>query len=191
MRAEPAEAVVDPVPAAAEIAAWVQHARAGDHAAYERLYRAHVGRVFALCLRLSGDRGRAGELAQDAFVLAWRKLSLLDADEAFASWMYRLTTNVVLMSMRRDKRWNAREVGADSLDGAEPVRAGRDENVAAGIDLERAIAGLPSQARVVFVLHDVEGYRHEDIAAQMSIAIGTSKAQLHRARRLLREALER
>ena len=178
-------------PTVIDVAGWVRRARAGDHAAYERLYRAHVGRVLALCLRMSGDRGRALELTQDAFVLAWRKLSLLDADEAFSSWLYRLTTNVVLMNMRREKRWNEHEAGSDVLERTEPVRAGGRENVGARIDLERAISGLPPQARVVFVLHDVEGYRHEDIAAQMNIAVGTSKAQLHRARHLLREALER
>lgn len=182
---------MDSTPTTADVAAWIALARAGDHAAYERIYRAHVGRVFALCLRLSGDRGRAGELAQDAFVLAWQKLSLLRADEAFASWLYRLTTNVVLMNMRRDKRWNEREAGSDVLEAVEPVRAARKENVGARMDLERAIADLPSQARFVFVMHDVEGYRHEDIAEHMSIAVGTSKAQLHRARRLLREALAR
>jgi RNA polymerase sigma-70 factor (ECF subfamily) len=190
MRATPVEAAVD-LPTTADVAGWVRHARAGDHAAYQRLYRAHVGRVLALCLRLSGDRGRATELAQDAFVLAWRKLPLLDADEAFSSWLYRLTTNVVLMDLRREKRWHEHEAGSDVLETLEAVRAGRRESVGAHIDLERAISELPSQARVVFVLHDVEGYRHEDIAAQMNIAVGTSKAQLHRARRLLREALER
>ncbi len=178
-------------PEAIEIAAWVQSARAGDRAAYERLYRVHVGRVHALCLRLSGERTKASELTQDAFVRAWQKLSLLESDAAFASWLYRLTVNMVLMRLRRDKKWSAREAGSDVLEAVEPVRGRRDDGAGTRVDLERAIAALPAQARVVFVLHDVEGYRHEEIANHMSIAVGTSKAQLHRARRLLREELER
>ncbi len=173
-----------------EVAAWVRLARAGDRAAYERLYRAHVGRVFALCVRLCGERAKANDLAQDAFVHAWQKLSLLDNDAAFASWLYKLTVNMVLMTLRREKKWNAREAGSDVLEAVEPVRGRRDDGAAARVDLERAIAALPAQARVVFVLHDVEGYRHEEIADHMNIAVGTSKAQLHRARRLLREVLE-
>ncbi len=191
MQAAPQETLVTTPPEAVEVAAWVRRARAGDRSAYERLYRAHVGRVHALCLRLCGERTKASELTQDAFVQAWQKLSLLESDAAFASWLYRLTVNMVLMTMRKEKRWAARESGSDVLDAVEPVRGRRDDSAGARIDLERAIATLPTQARVVFVLHDVEGYRHEEIANHMSIAVGTSKAQLHRARRLLREELER
>jgi RNA polymerase sigma-70 factor (ECF subfamily) len=185
------EAFVTEPPGSPDTAGWVRLARAGDHGAYERLYRTHSARVYALCVRLSGDRGRARDLTQDAFVHAWRKLSLLEADEAFSSWLYRLTVNVVLMEMRRDRRWNERQAGSDVLEAVEPRRVARAQNPAARVDLERAIAALPPQARAVFVLHDVEGYRHEEIAEQMSIAVGTSRAQLHRARRLLREVLER
>jgi RNA polymerase sigma-70 factor (ECF subfamily) len=191
MRASSAEAFVTETPGAPEIAEWVRRARAGDHGAYERLYRSHCARVFALCVRLSGDRGRARELAQDAFVHAWRKLPLLEAEAAFSSWLYRLTVNVVLMELRRDRRWNEREAGSDVLDAAEPRRVARTESPGTRVDLERAIATLPNQARAIFVLHDVDGYPHEEIAAQMNIAVGTSRAQLHRARRLLREVLER
>jgi RNA polymerase sigma-70 factor (ECF subfamily) len=191
MQAAVRETTVTTPPEAVEIAAWVAGARAGDRAAYERLYRAHVGRVHALCLRLSGERTRATELTQDAFVQAWQKLSLLDSDAAFGSWLYKLTVNLVLMSMLKQKRLLARESGSDVLEAVEPVRGRRDESGPARVDLERAIAELPAQARVVFVLHDVEGYRHEEIANHLSIAVGTSKAQLHRARRLLREVLER
>jgi RNA polymerase sigma-70 factor (ECF subfamily) len=191
MHATARETTVTTPPEAIEIAAWVRLARAGDRAAYERLYRAHVGRVHALCLRLSGERAKAGELTQDAFVQAWQKLSGLESDAAFASWLYRLTVNMVLMRLRRDKKWSAREAGSDVLDAVEPVRGRRDDGAGARVDLERAIAALPSQARVVFVLHDVEGYRHDEIANHMNIAVGTSKAQLHRARRLLREVLDR
>lgn len=191
MHAATWETPVTTPPHATEVATWVRLARAGDRAAYERLYRAHVGRVFALCVRLSGDRARANELTQDAFVLAWQKLMTLESDAAFATWLYRLTVNRVLMTLRQDKKWSEREAGSDVLEAVEPLRARRDDHTGARIDLERAIATLPSQARVVFVLHDVEGYRHEEIANHMNIAVGTSKAQLHRARRLLREVLDR
>jgi RNA polymerase sigma-70 factor (ECF subfamily) len=189
--ARAAETLVTETPGGPQVAAWVRLARAGDHGAYERLYRAHAPRVFALCVRLTGDRDRARGLTQDAFVLAWRKLSLLEVEEAFSSWLYRLTVNVVLMEMRRDKRWNEREAGSDVLETTERVRGARAENPGARVDLERAIAVLPAQARAVFVLHDVEGYRHDEIAERMNIAEGTSRAQLHRARRLLREVLKR
>lgn len=189
MRTAPLETTVTP-PGGLQVAAWVRLARSGDCAAYEHLYRAHVGRVFALCLRLSGDRTRATELTQDVFVHAWRKLAQLESEAAFATWLYRLAVNWVLMTMRQQKKRSSREAGSDVLELVEPVR-GRRDHTGARIDLERAIAELPAQARVVFVLHDVEGYRHEEIADQMNIAVGTSKAQLHRARRLLREVLER
>jgi RNA polymerase sigma-70 factor (ECF subfamily) len=174
-----------------QVAAWVRLARAGDRAAFERLYRSHVGRVHALCLRLSGERGLASEFTQDAFVLAWQKLSLLESDAAFASWLYRLTVNVVFMKLRRLKKWSNREAGSDVLEAVEPTRGRRDDGAGSRVDLERAIATLPAQARAVFVLHDIEGYRHDEIANHMSIAVGTSKAQLHRARHLLREVLDR
>ncbi len=190
MHAERWESIVS-APSAEQTAAWVRLARAGDRAAYERLYRAHVGRVHALCSRLAGDQTKANEYTQDAFVHAWQKLSLLDNDDMFATWLYRLTVNLILMKMRTEKKWSAREAGSDVLESVEPTRGRRSENASARIDLERAIATLPAQARVVFVLHDVEGYRHEEIADRMSIAVGTSKAQLHRARRLLREVLDR
>jgi RNA polymerase sigma-70 factor (ECF subfamily) len=191
MHAATLETMVTTPPDALEVAAWVRLARAGDRAAFERLYRLHVGRVYALCVRLSGERTKASELTQDAFVHAWQKLSLLDSDAAFGSWLYRLTVNMVLMKLRREKKWSAREAGSDVLEIVEPLRGRRDDGAASRVDLERAIAELPAQARVVFVLHDVEGYRHDEIAEHMSIAVGTSKAQLHRARRLLREVLER
>ena len=185
------EATVTEAPDGLEVAAWVRLARTGDRAAFERLYRLHVGRVHALCLRLSGERTLANELTQDAFVHAWQKLSLLQSDAAFASWMYRLTVNVVFMKLRRQNKWSNRESGSDVLEAVEPTRGHRDDGAGSRIDLERAIATLPVQARAVFVLHDIEGFRHEEIADHMSIAIGTSKAQLHRARRLLREVLDR
>src|SRR5712692_10125336 len=133
----------------------IHRAQQGDQAAFAALYREHVGRVYALCLRLTADPARAEELTQDAFVRAWERLAGFRGESTFSSWLYRLTVNVVCL------------------------------------DLERAVATLPAGAREVFVLHDVERYRHEEIAELTGIAVGTSKAQLFRARRLLRERLRR
>ncbi|MGH7568014.1 MAG: RNA polymerase sigma factor [Gemmatimonadales bacterium] len=167
----------------------VRRAQAGDVAAFHDLYREHVGRVYALCLRLSADARRAEELTQDVFIRAWRKLTSFRGDSAFASWLHRLAVNVVLMERRATTRRERRVLPTDNPAALE--RPGRDWPAGLGIDLERAVAGLPEGAREVFLLHDVEGYRHGEIAELMGIAEGTSKAQLFRARRLLREALER
>jgi RNA polymerase sigma-70 factor, ECF subfamily len=173
----------------AEIAALARRARDGDTNAYEVLYRLHVGRVYAVCLRLSGDSVRAKEMAQEAFVQAWRQLGQLRDDQAFSPWLHRITANVALMGLRRRGRLWAREAGSETLEALAQVRGGGAEPVGERIDLERAIARLPQQARAVLVLHDIEGYQHEEIAALLRIAAGTSKAHLHRARRALREVL--
>jgi len=168
----------------------IQRAQQGDQAAFETLYRAHVGRVYALCLRLSADPVRAEELTQDAFVRAWERLASFRGESAFSSWLYRLTVNVVFLSQRAGRRRALRVFTTD--DPAALERPGDASGAAAGqVDLERAVAALPPGAREVFVLHDVEGYRHQEIAELTGIAVGTSKAQLFRARRLLREALNK
>lgn len=159
----------------------------GDRDAFERLYRANVNRVYAVCVRMCGDRGRAEELTQDAFVRAWEKLPQFRGDSAFSTWLHRLTVNVVLEAKRSDMRSRAHVENEDALDESPPLA--RREFHAEKMDLTVAIAGLPPGARAVFALHDIEGYRHEEIAQMLSITSGGSKAQLHRARRLLREAL--
>lgn len=166
----------------------IVRASAGDETAFESLYREHAGRVYALCLRLSGDRGRAAELTQDVFVRCWEKLRTFRGESAFGSWLYRLAVNVVWMANRGDRRREDRVVPV-----AEPDLYERGNATTPGlaIDLERAIATLPEGAREVFVLYEVEGYGHGEIARMTGIAVGTSKAQLFRARRLLRERLER
>lgn len=170
-------------------------ASSGDESAFERLYRAHSGRVFALCLRLSGSRERATELTQDVFVQVWRRLSSWRGDSALASWIYRLTVNLVLSNVRGEKRRQKHEMNeeetTDSGRGTADIGVIRPASVAEAIDLERAIATLPPGARTVFVLYDVEGYRHDEIAKMTGTAEGTCRAQLHRARKLLIEALER
>jgi len=165
----------------------VGRAAGGDVEAFEELYRENIGRVYMLCLRMCGDPSYAEELAQEAFVRAWQKLGSFRGASAFSTWLYRVTINVVLGDRRSAARREARvrSVGDDL-----PVDlTASDPSPGETLDLERSIAALPEGARTVFVLHDVEGYRHREIADLTGLAVGTSKAQLHRARKLLRKAL--
>ena len=165
----------------------VRRAQAGDTDAFGRLYGQHVGRVYALCLRLEADVGRAEELTQDVFVRAWERLPGFRGESAFGTWLHRLAVNVVLADRRAAWRRERRVLAVES---PETLEVPREMDPALALDLEAAIASLPPGARAVLVLHDLEGYQHAEIAAMTGIAEGTSKAQLFRARRLLRERLE-
>ncbi len=165
----------------------VRRARNGDTSAFEALYRAEVGRVYAVCIRMTGDRDRAEVLTQDAFVKAWRSIHQFRGDSAFSTWLFRIAVNVVRMSQRADMRRKAHISSDDPLEHAPPQRPRHDE----AMDLEKAIACLSPQAKAVLVLYDVEGYSHGEIADLLEIAPGTSKAHLHRARKQLREMLNR
>jgi RNA polymerase sigma-70 factor (ECF subfamily) len=167
----------------------VELAQQGDMSAFERLYRSNCGRVYALCIRMVGNPTLAEELVQDIFVRAWQKLGSFRGESAFSSWLHRLGVNVVLTEQRSRRRRDARIVAVEDPAVHEKPR----QRVAGGqrVDLEKAIDTLPLGARQVFVLHDVEGYSHKEVADMCSIAVGTSKAHLHRARKLLRKALLR
>jgi RNA polymerase sigma-70 factor (ECF subfamily) len=167
----------------------VARAAAGDQTAFRDLYRQHAGRVYALCLRLTGDARDADERTQDVFVRLWDKIGSFRGDSAFSSWLHRLAVNVVLNEHRTTGRRERRVAPSEDPGALEMNRGNPTEGLS--IDLERAIAELPEGAREVFVLFDIEGYGHADIAQLVGIAEGTSKAQLFRARRLLREKLER
>lgn len=165
----------------------VRAAQAGDLPAFEQLYRSAVGLVYAICLRMAGSAALAEELTQDVFVRAWRKLPTFRSESAFATWLTRLAVNVVLTERRDRGRREARLAFSDDLDSlAPPAPAGHPGTA---LDLEKAIAGLPEQARRVFILHDVEGWGHGEIARLTGLAVGTCKSHLHRARALLREVL--
>ena len=153
--------------------ALVRAAGGGDVRAFEVLYRRHARRIHAVLWRLCGHEARAEDLVQDAFVRAWQALPGFRFESAFSTWLHRLAVNTALMDLRARKSRVALETGDDAL----------------GIDLERAVATLPPRARAVLVLHDIEGWKHEEIAAALEMAVGTSKAQLHRARGLLRARL--
>ena len=166
----------------------VRRAQSGDVDAFEILYRQHSGRIFALCLRLSGgDATEATELMQDVFIKAWRRLTSFRGDSAFYSWLHRLAVNTMLENARGDRRRIARVLPMD--DTSALPGAARASGVDVRMEMEEAIASLPKGARLAFVLHDVEGYQHQEIAEQLKISVGTVKAQLHRARRLLRDRL--
>jgi RNA polymerase sigma-70 factor, ECF subfamily len=167
----------------------VARAQAGDQTAFRELYRQHAGRVYALCLRLTGDGRDAEERTQDVFVRLWDKLRSFRGDSAFSSWLHRLAVNVVLNERRTTGRRERRVMPAEDPDNVAGAQHAAPLHL--NIDLERAIAELPDGAREVFVLYDIEGYGHGEIAQLVGIAEGTSKAQLFRARRLLREKLER
>jgi RNA polymerase sigma-70 factor (ECF subfamily) len=168
----------------------IRRAQAGDVDAFELLYRVHAGRIFALCLRLeAGNSADATELMQDVFIKAWRRISTFRGDCAFSSWLHRMTVNTMLENARSDRRRIARVLPMD--DTSLLPGAARSSGVELKMDMENAIASLPRGARLAFVLHDVEGYQHQEIAEQLSVSVGTIKAQLHRARRLLRERLEK
>ncbi|WP_310569272.1 RNA polymerase sigma factor [Gemmatimonas sp.] len=165
----------------------VAAAASGDRRAFERLYRAHVDRVYAICTRMLADPQLAEEVTQDVFVRVWQKLPGFRGESAFSTWLHRVAVNVVLSRRKRASIHGARTADDDALDEA-PSRA---VFVGERLDLDAAIAGLPAGARRVFVLHDVEGFTHEEIGEQLGITPGGSKAQLHRARMLLRAALNR
>jgi RNA polymerase sigma-70 factor (ECF subfamily) len=165
-------------------------AAAGDRQAFERLYRLHANRVYSLCTRMSGSRTKGEELTQDVFVRTWEKLPQFRGESAFSTWLHRLAVNVVLNARKADGKEASRTDESDIGDERWTEVARAPMHIER-MDLSDAIAKLPAGARKVFVLHDIEGYKHEEIAELCGITSGGSKAQLHRARLLLRGALER
>ncbi len=162
-------------------------AQRGNAAAFETLYRLHAGRVHGLCRRLAMEGSRAEELTQEVFLRAWQHLGACPGGEALPGWLCRMAIHVVLADNRKLRRRFRREIAPPG--GVLRDRAGSPAQPGLALDLERAVEGLPPGARQVFVLHDVEGFRHEEIGRLLGLSPGTSKAQLHRARRLLKEAL--
>jgi RNA polymerase sigma-70 factor (ECF subfamily) len=165
-------------------AADVALAREGDREAFERLYRLHVPRIYALARRMAAFE-LAEDLTQDVFVRAWEKLGSFRGDSQFGTWLYRLAINVIIEVRRKGKRWQAH----DDSEAVLGQLTGVPQNLVFAIDFEAAVSRLPASAREVFVLHDVEGYKHREIGQLVRITSGTSKGQLHRARMILRRHL--
>jgi RNA polymerase sigma-70 factor (ECF subfamily) len=174
----------------------IHRAQQGDAAAFESIYRRHCRRVYSLCLRMIGNPAEAEDLTQDVFLRVFRKIQTFRGESAFSTWLHRLAVNVVLMHLRKKK------LTAAALD--ETTRSDED-GVAAGsevggpdmlltglidrVNLKRAVEKLPTAQKIVFVLHDIHGYRHQEIAEIMGSSVGTSKGYLHRARMRLRDLL--
>lgn len=165
---------------------WIARAQRSDAQAFESLYRLHVDKVYGLCLRMTGNVSEAEDCTQEAFIQAWNKLDRFRGDSAFGTWMHRIAVNAVLGRMRKSRRERDRiqDASAMSVSPASVADAGEMR------DLADAVDGLPQGARHVFVLHAVYGYSHEETGEMLDIAPGTSKAQLHRARRLLTQQLK-
>jgi RNA polymerase sigma-70 factor, ECF subfamily len=174
----------------------IRLAQRGDPAAFEILYRRHSRRVLGICLRMANNRSEAEDLTQETFLTVFRKIQSFRGESAFSTWVHRVTVNTVLMRFRK------KELASDSLDEPNdrdeeefkaPLQLGeRDLQLSGTIDrinLERAISQLAPGCRAMFVLHDVEGYRHDEIAAIAGCSVGNSKSQLHKARLRLREIL--
>jgi RNA polymerase sigma-70 factor, ECF subfamily len=168
--------------------ALVRRVQGGDLDAFEPLYHRYGGMAYALSLRLTSDRAQATELVQDVFVRLWETIGSFRGDSAFSSWFYRLTVNVVLQALRSGRRRDAHlvlgEIGTDAVGAASPMSDAR-------FDLDTALARLPDGPRVAFVLHEIEGYSHDEIAAMTGRASGTVRAQFWKARQLLMAEMSR
>jgi len=165
----------------------VERAVAGDYDAFKLLYEKHVARVYAICLRYCGNEDDASDVAQDVFIQVWEKLKNFRGESTFSTWLYRVATNVSISYIRKRSPWWVRSI--------EWTKAGNEELMRVNESyfehsLDKKIADLPKQARLVFVLFAIEGYRHTEIAKILRISPGTSKAQYHRARQLLKEKLK-
>ncbi len=174
----------------------IRRAQRGDSEAFERLYNMHKGRVYSLCLRMLGNTAEAEEMAQEAFLQLFRKIQTFRGESAFSTWLHRLSVNVVLMHLRKKQLPQVSlDEAVDPDEGGEgPKREiGEEDPLLVGavdrVTLEGAIQQLPPGYRQVFLLHDVDGYEHNEIAEMLDCSIGNSKSQLHKARLRLRELL--
>lgn len=161
----------------------VRKAADGDHAAFERLYRGHVDRIHALARRMV-DEEAADDLTQEVFIRAWEKLGTFRGDAKFGTWLHRLAVNHILSRRASLRKRQGRIAGGEGI--LSRLTASRQRRSGVALDLEMALGRLPDGARQIFVLYDVEGYGHDEIAELAGISVGTSKSQLHRARMLLR-----
>ena len=173
-------------PALTDEADWIAKAKRSDAGAFERLYRMHIDKVYGLCLRMTGNVAEAEDCTQEAFIQAWTKLDKFRGDSAFSTWLHRIAVNAVLGRIRKSKREQDR-IKIAFEQSSSPVSVADNGELR---DLSEAVDRLPQGARHVFVLHAVYGYSHEETGAMLDIASGTSKAQLHRARRLLAQQLK-
>jgi len=161
----------------------ISKAKKGDKQAFRSLYDEHIGRVYALCYRLTGEKGMAEDASQEVFIQLWKKLGNFDGQSQFSTWLHSVTANITISYMRKHKGWVQRMFNLENS-GINEMPA--EEN-STDVDLEALVIRLPERARMVFVLHAIEGYRHEDIASMLNMAVGSSKAQFFRAKQLLKD----
>ena len=173
----------------------IERAKLGDPLAFEALYNLHKRRVYSLCLRMTANTAAAEDLTQEAFLQLFRKIGTFRGESAFSTWLHRMAVNVVLMQLRKkslsvvpleETLESEEETPRKELGAQDPVLSGSIDR----LRLQRAVEALPPGYRKIFVLHDVEGYEHNEIATMVGCSIGNSKSQLHKARMKLREALK-
>lgn len=165
----------------------------GDQIAYEKLYRANIGKVFALCMRLCGQKELAEDLAQESFIRAWQKIASFRGDSKFSSWLFRLTSNVVIGHLRKNSKWQTDSLDEeDSYETAEWQQTqSTDRPFGLHQEIDKALRCLSDSARVVLIMHEYLGYQHNEISFMTGMAVGTSKTHLHRARTTLKAQAER
>ena len=166
----------------------IKAVQGGDKKAYNQLYQQYIGQVYGLCYRLTGEKMLAEDATQEVFIQLWRKIDNFKGDSKFSTWLHTVTSNITISYMRKQKSWlqkmfNIEDSVAINAVGGLPEA----QESSSAVDLESYVARLPDRARIVFVLHAIEGYRHHEIAAMTNMAVGTSKAQFHRAKQLLKE----
>ena len=170
---------------------WIVQAKHGSQTAFHQLYELHHKRVYALCWRMLGDRHTAEDVCQEVFVVLWQKITNFRGESKFSTWLHSVATYVVLGHLRKQKNWLQRvfsiEDRADGYPEEQTQASPQDDSTLESLD--KHIARLPERARLVFVLFAVEGYRHEEIAGMLNMAVGSSKSQYHRARQLLKASI--
>lgn len=170
---------------------WISLAQQGDQSAFHQLYLLHHKRVYALCWRMLADKDSAEDVCQEVFVQLWQKIANFRGDSKFSTWLHSVTANIVLGHVRKNKNWLQRVFSIEDQLVEEGVSDTTANDDSADLStLDRHIKQLPERARIVFVLFAVEGYRHEEIAQMMHMAVGSSKSQYHRARQLLKHSLQ-
>ena len=166
----------------------IKAVQGGDKQAYNRLYQEYIGQVYGLCFRLTGEKMLAEDAAQEVFIQLWRKIGNFKGDSKFSTWLHTVTSNITISYIRKQKGWLQKVFNIEdyvAMNGGAGLPEAEESS--SSVDIESYVARLPERARLVFVLHAIEGYRHEEIATITNMAVGSSKAQLHRAKQLLKE----
>lgn len=164
----------------------IARAQSKDKAAFQALYNMHLPRVYGLCWRLCADKSQAEDATQEVFIQLWQKISNFNGNSQFSTWLHSVAANITISYIRKQKGWWQKMMNIEDSSMSEQAC----ESSIAETDLEKWVMRLPERARMVFVLHAIEGYRHEQIADMLGMAVGTSKAQLHRARHLIEEWMD-